>query len=80
MREAFVMPRGKKKTAVESFNEQIEKIDAMILTHQDKLNELKAQKKDLLEQKKKSEVEMLYQKIQESGKSIDEVISMFEQE
>ncbi|WP_411678559.1 hypothetical protein [Caproicibacter sp.] len=74
------MPRGKKKTAVESFNEQIEKIDAMILTHQDKLNELKAQKKDLLEQKKKSEVEMLYQKIQESGKSIDEVISMFEQE
>ncbi|MVB11771.1 hypothetical protein CAFE_24960 [Caprobacter fermentans] len=74
------MPRGKKKTAVESFNEQIEKIDAQILTHQDKLNELKAQKKDLLEQKKKSEVEMLYQKIQESGKSVDEVFAMFEQE
>lgn len=74
------MPRGKKKTALESFNEQIEKIDAQILTHQDKLNELKAQKKDLQEQKKKSEVEMLYQKIQESGKSIDEVLKMFKQE
>ncbi|MVB10238.1 hypothetical protein CAFE_09160 [Caprobacter fermentans] len=74
------MPRGKKKTALETFNEQIEKIDAQISTHQDKLNELKAQKKDLLEQRKKSEVEMLYQKIQESGKSIDEVFEMFKQE
>jgi septal ring factor EnvC (AmiA/AmiB activator) len=74
------MPRGKKKTALESFNEQIEKIDAQILTHQDKLNELQAQKKNLLEQKKKSEVELIYQKIQKSGKSIDEVLKIFEQE
>lgn len=70
------MPRGKKKTIQESFQEKAEKIDAQILAHQDKISELQALKKDLLEQKKKSEVEMLYQKIQESGKSIDEVMSL----
>lgn len=70
------MPRGKKKTVQESFQERIEKIDTQILAHQDKISELQALKKDLIEQKKKSEVEMLYQRIQESGKSIDEVMSL----
>ncbi|QAT48725.1 hypothetical protein EQM14_02470 [Caproiciproducens sp. NJN-50] len=70
------MPRGKKKTVQESFNEKIAKIDAQILTHQDRISALQSLKKDLLDQKKKSEVEMLYQKIQESGKSIDEVMSL----
>jgi TolA-binding protein len=71
------MPRGKKKTIQESFAEKIKKIDAQIKNHQDKISELQVQRKDLLEQKKKSEVEIIYQKIQESGKSIDEVLSMF---
>ncbi len=73
------MPRGKRKSLQESINEQVEKIEVQIQTHQDKIDVLKAKKKDLLEQKKKSEVEVIYQKIQESGKSIDEVLAMFEQ-
>ena len=73
------MPRGKRKSLEESINEQVEKIEVQIQTHQDKIDVLKAKKKDLLEQKKKSEVEVIYQKIQESGKSIDEVLAMFEQ-
>ena len=73
------MPRGKKKTIQETYAERIEKIDAQIQNHQDKIRELQAQKKDLLEQKRKSEVELIYQKIQESGKSIEEVITMFDQ-
>lgn len=74
------MPRGKKKTVQETFAQKIEKIDAQIKNHQDKLGALQAQKKELLEQKKRTEVEQIYQKIQESGKSIDEVLKMFEQE
>lgn len=74
------MPRGKKKTVQETFAERLKKIEAQIKSHQDKINELQTQKKDLLDQKKKSEVELIYQKIQESGKSIDEVLKMFEQE
>lgn len=74
------MPRGKKKTVQETFAQKIEKIDAQIQNHQDKLKALQAQKKELLEQKKRTEVEQLYQKIQESGKSIDEVLQMFERE
>lgn len=74
------MPRGKKKTVQEIFTERIEKIDAQIQSHQDKIRELQTLRKDLLEQKKKAEVEMIYRKIQESGKSIEEVLRMFEQE
>lgn len=74
------MPRGKKRTTQEIFAEQLEKIDAQIQNHKDKITQLQAQKKDLLEQKKKSEVELIYQKIQESGKPIDEVLKMFDQE
>lgn len=74
------MPRGKKKTVQGTFSERLEKIEAQIKNHQDKISELQTQEKDLLEQKKKSEVELIYQKIQESGKSIDEVLKMFEQE
>jgi len=74
------LPRGKKKTVQEIFTERIEKIDAQIQSHQDKIRELQTLRKDLLEQKKKAEVEMIYRKIQESGKSIEEVLRMFEQE
>jgi len=74
------MPRGKRKTVQESFAGQLEKINTQIQTHQDKISALQAQKKDLLQQKKKAEVELIYQKIQESGKPIDEVLNMFQQE
>ncbi len=73
------MPRGRRKSAPETFNEQIEKIDVQIRNHQNRIDTLRVKKNDLLEQKKKSEVEMIYQKIQESGKPIDEVLKMFEQ-
>lgn len=68
------MPRGKKKTALESLQEQLTRIDSDIEKHQDKIKELQGKKKDLLDLKKKQELESLLQKIQASGKSVDEVL------
>lgn len=58
---------------------QIERIETQIKTHKDKIHALEAQKKELLEQKRKSEIEILYQKIQESGKSVGEMLTIMEQ-
>lgn len=72
------MPRGKKKSALESLQEQLAKIDSEIDKHQDKIKELQGKKKDLLDLKKKQELESLLQKIQASGKSVDEVLKAIE--
>lgn len=73
------MPRGVKKTAQETYSEQLEKIDAQIKTHKDKISQLESRKKELTEQKKKDEIEMLYQKIQASGKSVGEILTILDQ-
>lgn len=70
------MPRGKKKSALQTIEEQIQKTDADIAKYQGKVKELEAQKKALLDSKKKQEVDSLYMKIQESGKSIDDVMKL----
>lgn len=74
--EVNCMPRGKKKSALQTIEEQIQKNDADIAKYQGKIKELEAQKKALLDSKKKQEVDSLYMKIQESGKSIDDVIKL----
>lgn len=68
------MPRGKKKSALQTIEEQIQKIDADVLKYQEKIKELEARKVALLDAKKKQEVDVLYAKIQQSGKSVDDVI------
>lgn len=70
------MPRGKKKTALESITEQLAQIDTQIQKEQEKLKDLEAKKKELLNLKKKQELEDLYTKIKASGKSVEEVLSV----
>ena len=70
------MPRGKKKTALESITEQLEQIDTQIQKEQEKLKDLEAKKNELLDLQKKQELENLYTQIKASGKSVEDVISI----
>lgn len=72
------MPRGRKKNTQESIEEQLEKINEQIQNHQDKINALQGKKKDLFEQQKKVKIDTLYQKIQKSGKSVDEWLAVLD--
>lgn len=68
------MPRGKRKPALQRIDEQMSKVDSALEIHKTKISELQAQKKELLSQKKKYQMENLYSKIQDSGKSVDEIL------
>jgi phage shock protein A len=72
------MPRGKKKSALQNIEEQIEKIDSDIEKCQDKIDELKSKKKELLDSKEHAELEALYAKVKASGKTIDDVLNALE--
>lgn len=74
------MPRGKRKTALETITEQLSQIDAQIQAEQEKIKGLEAKKEELLELKKKQELDSLYQKIQESGKTVEEVFAALQQQ
>ncbi len=73
------MPRGKKKTAIETIEEQIRKADADIAKYQVKIKELETNKEALLGAKKKQEIDSLYARIQESGKSVEDVMGFLGQ-
>ncbi len=68
------MPRGKRNLTI---TEKIAQIDEAIRTKENEVKELKAERKELLEQKKKEDMEELYQLISQSGKSMEEVRKMF---
>ena len=70
------MPRGKRKTALESITEQLTQIDAQMQAEHDKLKSLEAKKKELLDLQKKQELDDLYSKIKASGKSVEEVLAV----
>lgn len=74
------MPRGKRKTALESITEQLKQKDIQIQETKEKLKELEDDYKALLELKKKQELDALYQKIQESGKTVEEVFAALQQQ
>jgi phage shock protein A len=76
--EVATMPRGKKKTAIQTIEEQIQKADADMAKYREKIKELEAKKNSLTDAKKKQEIDSLYARIQGSGKSIDDVISFLE--
>lgn len=67
------MPRGKRKTALESITEQLAQIDAQIHAEQEKIKDLEAKKKEFLDLKKKQELDDLFEKIQASGKTVEEI-------
>lgn len=64
------MARGKRNLTI---SEKIEQVEETIRVKEEELKNLKTERKDLLDQKKKEEMEELYQIIVESGKSMDEV-------
>lgn len=64
------MARGKRNLTL---LERIELTDAEIKTKEEELKDLKAKKKSLLDQKKKEDMEEIYQIVIQSGKSVDEV-------
>ena len=70
------MPRGKKKSALQTIDEQIQKIDADIEKYQGKIKDLETKKKILLDSRKRQEIESLYSKIQASGKSIEDILNV----
>ncbi len=70
------MPRGRKKATPESLEQQINALDAEIESYQKKIREAKDKRKELSEQKKKQELEILYSTIQNSGKSVGEVLQL----
>ena len=74
------MPRGKKRTALQVIDEQIQKVDADIEKHQAKIKGLETKKQELLKQKKESEINTLYEKIQASGKSVEDLLSALDNE
>lgn len=73
------MPRGKKKSAIETIEEQIQKIDADIVKYQEKIKALQVKKNGFLDAKKKQEIDSLYMKIQASGRSINDVIDFLDE-
>lgn len=72
------MPRGKKKTALQTIEEQIQKADADIEKYQGKIKDLETKKKILFDSRKRQEIESLYTKIQASGKSIEDILKVLE--
>ena len=67
------MPRGR-KPVLESVETKLTQIDAEIETYKNKISSLQSEKKALLEKQKKMELEVLYKAVQESGKSIEDIL------
>lgn len=72
------MPRGKKKTIQDAINEQLTKINSRLENYQEKIDELKSKRDDLLKQKQEQELLELSAKIKASGKTVDEVLKAIE--
>lgn len=67
------MARTKKNANI---TEQIKNVGVQIEKAEKELKDLKKQKAELLDQKKRQDLESLYQMISESGKTIEEVKEM----
>lgn len=67
------MPRGKRKF---TRDEMIEKLTKEIEEHQVALNEKQSQLNELIVEQKKERYEELDKVIEESGKSIDQIIAI----
>lgn len=72
------MPRGR-KPVLESVDAKLATIDSEIEAYKSKISSLQAEKKVLIEKQKKMELEALYKAVQESGKSVEELIALIDQ-
>ena len=69
------MPRGVKKYTLE---EKIERNQNEIDAVQTRLSELKEERNELLAEQKSVEIDRLYFVIQQSGRTVDDIIQMIE--
>lgn len=65
-----------RKSKTLTVSEQLEKIEISISEKEKELKELKVEKKRLLDEKKKEDMEELYVAVKNSGKTIEEIKSM----
>lgn len=70
------MARGRKKKVYLSYEEQLIQIEEKIAKCSEEIKSLKAAKKDIEKKIKDADAEKLIAAVEESGKSIDEVINM----
>ena len=56
-----------------SITERLTQVEAQIIQKEEELKALKAERKSLLEEKKREDMEEIYRIFSESGKSIDEL-------
>lgn len=71
-----IMARGRKKKVDLSYEEQLIQIEEKITKCSEEIKSLKAAKKDIEKKIKDTNAEKLIAAVEESGKSIDEVINM----
>ena len=67
------MPRGRKKQM--TLEEELLYLDQQINETSETLNALKKRRKEVEQLKEQQNLQMIYEKIQASGKTIDEVLS-----
>ena len=71
-----IMARGRKKKVDLSYEEQLIQIEEKITKCSEEIKSLKAAKKDIEKKIKDANAEKLIAAVEESGKSIDEVINI----
>lgn len=65
-----------RKSKTLTVSEQLEKIEISISEKEKELKELKVEKKRLMDEKKKEDMEELYVAVKNSGKTIEEIKAM----
>ncbi len=74
------MPRGRKKANAQTYEQQIQEIEAKITEYEKSIKELKARKKEIVEKKQKADLAVLANAVKESGKSIEDAIRVIKGE
>lgn len=70
------MSRGRK--AVVNYDDEITKIDAQIDKNKSLILELQDKRKELLQQKERSEMEALYLAVKSTGRPINEIVEVIQ--
>lgn len=69
------MARGRKKQVNLTLEEQLEAVNNEITACEERIKELKQKRKDIDKQIKEEKKEALFKAVEESGKSIDDILS-----
>ena len=78
--EDIIMPRGRKKMEKITLEEQLALVDKEIEATESSLKNLRLKRKDLKIKIEEHQKDELYRLVQNSGKSLEEVIAMLKEE